>query len=334
MPVSFEGWTSEIKENWEEDPKRAVLQGLWTTYLGAWLTVSTRYDPADNIFDKDWDALIILDACRVDALKEVAPEYSFIEGDKIDSTWSLGSGSLEFMCKNFTTEYRDEINETVYVGANGYINRAFVDHTYAPPVAIPFGWPKNQQVHANEFKELTNLWETRYEEDLRNVPPMAMTDASIGAGRRHDEGRFIFHYSQPHTPYLATAIDEGRPVTDQEHNPWPDLRDGDLEYGTVWEWYLENLRLSLDCVEVLLNNLDVEDVIITADHGEAFGEWGIHGHPTGFPFPPVKKVPWVRVSATDKRTHQHSTIDGEANNCSNIDKETINQQLKDLGYKV
>lgn len=31
-----------------------------------------------NIFSKDWDLLIILDCCRVDALIELAPEYDFI----------------------------------------------------------------------------------------------------------------------------------------------------------------------------------------------------------------------------------------------------------------
>jgi len=36
-----------------------------------------------NIYERDWDALVVLDACRVDILREVADEYEFI--DEVDS---------------------------------------------------------------------------------------------------------------------------------------------------------------------------------------------------------------------------------------------------------
>ncbi|MFC7174344.1 hypothetical protein ACFQL0_15370 [Haloplanus litoreus] len=67
----------------------------------------------------------------------------------------------------------------------------------------------------------------------------------------------------------------------------------------AFERYLETLRVVLDDVEVLLRNLDAETVVITADHGELFGELGAYGHPIGFPHPAVKRVPWVETSATD-----------------------------------
>jgi len=44
--------------------------------------------------------------------------------------------------------------------------------------------------------------------------------------------------------------------------------------------------------------------VITADHGEAFGEMGVWGHPYGFPFAPVKTVPWAETTATDERTYE------------------------------
>ena len=34
-------------------------------------------------------------------------------------------------------------------------------------------------------------------------------------------------------------------------------------------------------VQNLLNNHDAERVIISADHGEAFGEFGVYRHPVG-----------------------------------------------------
>lgn len=332
MPVDFQGWRRDFRENWSDSPLFATLQAVWCIYLAAWLTVTSRVEIGKNVYDREWDALVILDACRVDALREVAPEYDFLDADEIDSIWTVGSGSLEFMCKTFTYEYEDEVNDTMYLAANGYINRAFADHRYAPSVSVPFGFPEENHVHAEDFDELTNLWETRYDEDLRNVPPSNMTDAAIGAGRRSDADRMIFHYSQPHTPYLSAAIEEDRPVTDTEHSPWAAIRNGDIDDEEAYELYLDNLRLALDNVEVLLENLDAETVAITADHGEAFGDWGIHGHPTGFPFPPVKKVPWFTTTAKDSGEYDHTEIEGEANNCSTIDDEVVKGQLADLGY--
>ena len=37
----------------------------------------------------------------------------------------------------------------------------------------------------------------------------------------------------------------------------------------------------LNDIGILLDNLDAERVVITADHGEAFGEYGILGHKLG-----------------------------------------------------
>lgn len=332
MPVDFTGWRRDFRENWSESPLFATLQAVWCIYLALWLTVTSRVEIGKNVYDREWDVLVILDACRVDALREVAPEYDFLDADEIDSIWTVGSGSLEFMCKTFTYEYEDEVNDTLYMAANGYINRAFADHLYAPSVSVPFGFPKENHVHAEDFHELTNLAKTRRVDTLRNVPPSNMTDAAIGAGRRSDAGRKIFHYSQPHTPYLADAIAEDRPVTDTEHTPWPAIRNGDIDDEDAYEMYLDNLRLVLDNVAVLLENIDADTVAISADHGEAFGDWGIHGHPTGFPFPPVKKVPWITTTATDTGEYAHTEIEGEANNCATLDEEVVQEQLADLGY--
>jgi hypothetical protein len=43
------------------------------------VSVSTRVDVATNVFEKDWDVLVVLDACRVDALRAVQDEYDFID---------------------------------------------------------------------------------------------------------------------------------------------------------------------------------------------------------------------------------------------------------------
>lgn len=42
--------------------------------------------------------------------------------------------------------------------------------------------------------------------------------------------------------------------------------------------------------------------MITADHGDLFGEFGQYGHPEGFVHPNLNQVPWVETTATDEET--------------------------------
>ena len=65
--------------------------------------------PGKNIFEEDWDLLVILDACRIDALREFESEYDFI--NSIDSRWSVGSTSKEFINRTYTQEYQNEIKK-------------------------------------------------------------------------------------------------------------------------------------------------------------------------------------------------------------------------------
>jgi hypothetical protein len=55
-----------------------------------------RFNPHGiDIFEEDWDNLIILDACRYDALRAVLPEYD-LDG-ALESRISRGSATPEFL---------------------------------------------------------------------------------------------------------------------------------------------------------------------------------------------------------------------------------------------
>ena len=330
MPIDFVQWTEELRSNWADSPKRAVLEGAYYAYLGGWLTASSRYDVGMNVYDRDWDLLVVLDACRVDALRAVAPEYDFLDAASIGSMWSLGSASAEWMCKTFTTDYSSEIGETCYLSANPYVTKTFVDGVYAPPKAAPIGSAGKDVVNADDFGELRNLYQERRSDRFGIVMPAQVTDAAIYAGRVMDAGRTIVHYMQPHTPYFTAALRENRELTAAEHKPWSALRRGEIDYTTVWGWYLDTLRYALDSVEVLLSNTDAEEVVITADHGEAFGEWGAHNHLTGFPHPAVKRVPWAVTSAVDAGGYEPTPL--AATEDTDIDAELVDEQLEALGY--
>jgi glucan phosphoethanolaminetransferase (alkaline phosphatase superfamily) len=87
----------------------------------------------------------------------------------------------------------------------------------------------------------------------------------------------------------------------------------------------------LDDVEILLDNINAETIIISADHGEAFGEYGILGHKIGSLHPRVRRVPWVVTSAEDTHSYTPTVDRSEA---SAMSREELDQQLEALGYKT
>lgn len=84
----------------------AVLKG----YNAAWLCLTSRWPIGTNVFDRDWDLPIVLDASRVDALRAVAPEYDFL--DSIGSILSVGSTSAEWVAQTFCTDHLDKFQQT------------------------------------------------------------------------------------------------------------------------------------------------------------------------------------------------------------------------------
>lgn len=329
MPISFQDWVSETRENVSETPKRGIMQALYTVYLGAWFTATSRWEIGTNIYDREWDVLLVLDACRVDAMEEVADEYDFI--GNVESMWSVASGSYEWLVKTFQKEYLDEIEGTVHITSNGFVEKAFYDHEYAPSVALPFGWPKGEVVTADNFAFIDRSWKEGGGPPLHTVPPEHITDLGIEYGRSGQEyERMILHYMQPHIPWITEARAEDRGVTEIERKPFRAFRNGEISKERAWQLYVDNLRLVLDDIEEFLENIDAETVAITADHGNAFGELGVTKHPTGFPHPVIKKVPWVETTATDEGTREpQAAFEAEMDDSQQIEVEA---HLRDLGY--
>lgn len=120
----------------------------------------------------------------------------------------------------------------------------------------------------------------------------------------------------------------------EEEHIWL-LQEGRVDYEDVWEAYLDNLRLVLDQVAILRKNIDAERIAITADHGEAFGELGVYGHPEAFPHPVSRKVPWATTTGEDTGTHDpdpaHLEDIGETA-IGSADESSVKQHLADLGY--
>lgn len=299
-------------------------------------TINTQHTIGTSIFDKEWDVAIILDTCRVDALKSVADEYDFIQD--VGSIWSVGGNSPEWVSRTFDKNHSDLIKNTIYLSANAHAQTILEDRN-----------PYKNDKHLNY--KLLRHFDTVTKDDLQDVeyifkyepmgssgeygherggtPPRYVTDRAIDVGRNKDFDRLILHYFQPHSPWVSNAISQDRKLEKHEEGFSYITETGDVE--SAWNSYLDDLRWVLDDVELLLENMDQEKIVITADHGDAFNEYGVMSHKIGAIHPKIRKVPWVLTSGTDTKTYE-PTIEEPAD--SAVETEEINDQLEALGYKT
>jgi len=117
------------------------------------------------------------------------------------------------------------------------------------------------------------------------------------------------------------------------------MRRGDLPRDRVWRAFRANYRYVLDDVALLLDSVDADRIVLTADHGNAFGEWGLWGHPDRIPIRVLREVPWIVTSASDSGEYEpdlalttpERTDDAGADEADPTD-EQVADRLAALGY--
>jgi len=279
--------------------KWSVLESAYHVYAGTSMSILSRVEFGTNVFDREWDVLVVLDTCRVDSMRRVAPEFEFVES--VDSLWSVGSTSSEWIAKTFSTDHREEIRNTALVSANPHVqhtlyDREFPEHDKDAPFALT-DW---NTVDPEEFLYVEQPWTYATDERYVQVMPSVMTQRAVDVHREYQPDRLIVHYMSPHRPHISKAVSEDRDLTEVERDPFGALQAGEVSPDVVRENHVSDLRFVLETgVDPLLNNVDAETVAITADHGDGFGEWGCFAHVAGDPRPPVRKVPWVITDAED-----------------------------------
>ena len=254
------------------------MSRLGTAYLRALQALGQRIPYGTNVYEREWDVLVVLDACRADLLRAVAPDFGVL--DTVSTVRSVGSSSSEGLENTFLGH--PEAAHTVIVTGNTWTDR-YLD--------------------ADAFAVLDEVWKYAWDDDQNTVPARAVTDRAISLARRQTPERLIVHYMQPHHPFVPDPLDDdGGLARTGSHsntaNPWVALRRGETSPGRVWDAYEANLRYVLREVEALADNVDGR-IAITADHGNLFGEWGLYGHPMHTPVPALLSVPWAETSGVD-----------------------------------
>ena len=304
--MGFREWARRSYARISDEGRQGAFDSLDEFYSGLWRYLGWRVPRGTNVYEREWDTLVILDACRVDLLREVAGEYPFV--GPVESFESVGSMSEEWMVKTFTEEYAHETTQTTYVTSNVFSERV---------------------LSADQFLELDEVWRYAWDDDLGIVPPRPVTDRAIAVARDRQPDRLIVHYMQPHHPFVA-GDSPGEFAADpfgREHETTvvDALRKGRISREAFWNAYRENLRFVLDDVALLLANHDAETVVLTADHGDALGEWGIYDHPAGCLHPVVKNVPWTETTATDGGDYESQVTPDEG-------AADVEERLQGLGY--
>ncbi|WP_256393057.1 hypothetical protein [Natronoarchaeum rubrum] len=309
---SFSDFVAEVGDRLYTDKHKGISWAGLRTYQRLCIdNFPERFDYEwTNAFEREWDILVLLDACRVDLIEAVVDQYDFLEAAERETVYSPSGASYGWMNRTLTRNVAPEMGKTIYVTGNPHTE--FIET-------------------ADKFAELDEVWRTTWNDETGTVPAKELTDRGIWHWRSSDAERMIVHYMQPHfpsvpCPEIGSGIDIDRIGSKWEGNVWDRLRRGELDKERVWEAYRLNLEYVLEEVEVLLNNVDAKRAVISADHGNAMGEYGFYGHGK-YPLESVRKVPWYTVSANDRRTR-----DPERPTSVDRDDDEVRSKLRALGY--
>lgn len=275
------------------------LIGRWLnrqlhTRLGRW---SYNRNGAD-VFEEEWDNLIILDAAR----------FELFEGwglGELESRESRGASTIEFLHGN--VEDRD-LRDTVYVSANPHI--AQVDARLADTVKCWGG----------------DGWSSMFD----TVEPETVTEKALRAAEKYPEKRLVVHYMQPHYPF---AFEEAS-IPSGVNNIWQKASRGELNIDPqkARREYKRNFNMAREEVEELVEGLEGRSVV-TSDHGNVFDkrlspipvrDWS---HPVGVYCEELVKVPWLMVEGERRDTSKTSK-----SRQADVDEDQVQQKLRDLGY--
>jgi len=282
--------------------------------LNEWLYEfhSKYFDGRERLgfFERDWDNLVLLDACRYDAFAAV----SDLPGD-LESRHTNSSSTIEFL-KRYV-DGRD-LTDTVYVTAN------------------PQHYRKSKRDYiSSEFHDVIEVWqEDGWDDSFRTVRPETVADAAERAAAQYPNKRLLIHFMQPHYPYIGPT---GQEKFDNDSLDFFNrVLNGeiDVEDDVLRAAYRENIEKVLPSVHKLLKSLGGRTVV-SADHGEMFGERASpipireYGHPTGIHTPELTNVPWLVFENSQRR----AIVAGDADHDDrDVATDVVEDRLRDLGY--
>lgn len=218
--------------------------------------------------------LIVLDACRYDAMK------SFVESKELAYEVKEASSKVPNTHTWVRTNWSGEYDIT-YISPIPFISDQEVD-----------GPTGGGSYHGSKhFKKVVNAWRSHWSDEEGCVTP----EGAVKAALDNVDDKMIIHFGQPHMPHIGDPPMRNKDI--DSDNLAEVGETGEFTDEEIKESYMANLeRAWKGGVEVLLRQLNLDNysrVIITSDHGESLGEDGRYGHNTNTP--EVHSVPWIEV---------------------------------------
>jgi hypothetical protein len=246
--------------------------GVATTYY------NMRYDALDwkkevnKLTGEKQFNLIILDTARYDYFSQ---EYEKYLDGKLKKAISPASATIGTISETF-----DEKKDLTYFSSIPMVNSQKIEVQPELFHTLSFRpW--------DMFREVVDVWDFGWNDELSTVPPSALNEAVLD---RNDDKKII-HYCQPHGNWIAgpqVFVDPDKTMTERVLND-------EVSPAKLRKAYRNNLKLGLKYTSKLIENLEGK-TIVTADHGELLGEFGIYGqHPLYLPASKLRIVPWLEV---------------------------------------
>jgi len=248
--------------------------------LPYWLSLTEEAFRRGNVL------FIVLDACRFDFFSVLAPRYFY---GRLIATRSEGT---------YLPRWLPSFLKMASQSGNARIYRATCS---IRPHDLSF---KNFCTSIGQAIELIELKPKGIGISKLVVQPVDVNGKVLELGLK---SRTIIWYMQPHFPWITCPEVSKNfifPFMLYEFAPATVIKkymDG-IKKDSAIECYHKNLLMVLRAVRGLLEELDRERkvfsryrVIITADHGELLGEYGLLFHPPNYRLPQLIIVPWMEV---------------------------------------
>jgi len=288
------------------DPGKGV-NWVWRNWLGKYAEPQVSRLVGTTLFAHDWDLAIVLDSCRFDLAEKSFPEYDLPPPSRI---WSLGYNSETWIRRTLANAAEEQLAKTGMITGNLF----------------------SASVGSTEKLALCDeVWRYAWDDAIGTVLPRPITDRTIRHSRKGPADKLLVHYMQPHLPAISEKYEWDthftRDDSQLEDNVWEKVNRGLCDPDEVTEAYRDNVDPVLSDVNILLSNVDAENVVITADHGNALGEHGHWGHHTPHTVHDgVRFVPWAETTAEDTggRTPDSYNLESTGD---------ITGKLRSLGYR-
>jgi len=252
----------------------------------------------EYVMERDWDNLLVLDACRLDL-------YRAVVDPDCEAVRSRGAVTREWVAENFAGR---SFPDTVYVTANPFVSK----------------------VTDEEFHARYDLWREEWDDETGTVLPEVVAERAREISGDHPDKRLVVHFMQPHQPFVGSDLPGS--FWNVDDSPWDALQEGAVDEAAVREAYADNLRLVAPVARELGDELPGKSVI-TSDHGNMLGERvgpfpvRDYGHRHSIYTPENVCVPWdelpfeTRKTVTAAETTAGDRVTGD-----------VADRLADLGY--